>query len=110
MKLLRRITLPLICVGFFFAFGAFSARTSPVETADLALINGRIWTGGDSASIVEAVAIRGNQIIRIGTTAEIRQLAGERTQLIDLGGRFAAPGFNDAHIHFLARSVGLERN
>lgn len=107
MKLFLRITLFIICFGFAFLIAGLSARTSSAETADLALINGRIWLGGDSNSIAEAAAIRGNQIIRVGTTVEIRQLAGERTQVIDLGGRFAAPGFNDAHIHFLGGASGL---
>lgn len=107
MKLLRRITLSFVCFGFFLAMGGFSAQTLPAEPVDLALINGRIWTGGDANALVEAVAIRGNQIIRTGTTPEIRQLTGERTQIIDLAGRFAAPGFNDAHIHFLSGASGL---
>jgi predicted amidohydrolase YtcJ len=73
----------------------------------LALINGRIWTSGDQTSLVEAIAIRGDQIIRVGTTAEVKQLADAHTQIIDLGGRLAAPGFNDAHIHFMGGSSGL---
>ncbi len=107
MKLIRQI-LPLVfCLGLAFSIPGRSAYTFPAQTADLLLVNGRIWTGGDAASIVEAVAIRGNKFLRVGTTAEIRQLAGETTQLIDLGGKFVAPGFNDAHIHFLGGASGL---
>ncbi len=111
MKPLLRIALAACCV--FIAFRALSttqistAQTSLLETADVALVNGRIWTGGDATSLVEAIAIRGDQIIRMGTTAEIKQLADAHTQIIDLGGRLAAPGFNDAHIHFLGGSSGL---
>src|SRR5215217_1499452 len=83
MKLLRRITLSILCFGLAVAASAFSTQTASPEIADLVLINGRIWTGGDSNSIVEAIAIRASQIIRVGTTVEIRQLAGEHTQIID---------------------------
>jgi len=103
MKLLLRIALTAFCL--FTA--SFTAQTSRLETADLALVNGRIWLGGDSTSLAEAIAIRGDQIIRVGATAEIKQLANENTQVIDLGGRLAAPGFNDAHIHFLSGASGL---
>ena len=61
------------------------------------LRNGRIWTGN---GFVEAVAIGGNRIVSLKST-------GPRTRVVDLGGRFAMPGINDAHIHFLSGSMGL---
>src|SRR5215813_8963501 len=76
--------------------------------ADLVLTNGRVWIGGDSASFAGAVAISGNQIVHVGSAAEIKQLIGDHTRVIDLGGRLAAPGFNDAHIHFLSGALGLD--
>jgi predicted amidohydrolase YtcJ len=67
--------------------------------ADLALINGVIYTGDSSKPRVEAIACRGEQIVATGTTAEIRKLIDSRTHVIDLRGGFAMPGFNDAHLH-----------
>ena len=67
------------------------------QQADLVLRNGRIWTGN---GFVEAVAIGGNRIVSLKST-------GPRTRIVDLGGRFAMPGINDAHIHFLSGSMGL---
>ncbi|QQS48176.1 MAG: amidohydrolase [Acidobacteriota bacterium] len=85
---------------------SLQAQTLPTGIADLALINGRIWTGtGDS--FVEAVAIRGNRIADIGATNRIKKMIGPETQVVDLKGQLAAPGFNDAHIHFLGGSLGL---
>ena len=66
----------------------------------LALVNGRIWTGNSAQSEAEAVAIAGDRIAAVGTTAEIRERAGS-AETIDLGGRFVVPGFIDAHVHFL---------
>ena len=48
----------------------------------------------------EAIAINGDRIVAVGSTAEIRALAGTTTP-IDLGGRFVVPGFTDTHVHFL---------
>ncbi|MGH9800208.1 MAG: amidohydrolase, partial [Blastocatellia bacterium] len=109
MKIVLRLFLIAICAALYSAVAYVPSQTSPAETADLVLSNGRIWTGGDSNSVVEAVAIRGNQIIRAGTAIEIKQLTGDQTQVIDLGGRLASPGFNDAHIHFLGGSMGLNQ-
>ena len=97
------LVLALLCL----APGFQAPPQEGAGTADLALINGRIWLGGDSSSFAEAVAIWGSSVVRVGKTAEIKQLIGERTQVIDLGGRLAAPGFNDAHIHFLGGALSL---
>jgi predicted amidohydrolase YtcJ len=86
--------------------GALSSAPSQ-PPIDLALINGRVWTGESGTSFAEAIAVRGNQIARVGTTAEIKSLINERTEVIDLNGRLVAPGFNDAHIHFLGGALGL---
>jgi predicted amidohydrolase YtcJ len=67
--------------------------------ADLALINGVIYTGDASKPRVEAIACRGERIVATGTTAEIRKLIDSKTNVIDLHGGFAMPGFNDAHLH-----------
>jgi predicted amidohydrolase YtcJ len=85
-----------------------SADLSEEAQADLVLTNGRVWLGGDSSSFAEAVAIRGNQIVRVGSAAEIKKMIGEGTRALDLGGKLAAPGFNDAHIHFLSGALGLD--
>lgn len=73
----------------------------------LILKNGRIWTGLAARPWAEAVAINGSTITQVGSTAEIAKLANARTRVVDLAGRFAMPGFNDAHIHFLGGALGL---
>jgi len=107
MKLVLRFLLAVLCAASAQFTSPVPAQTSPAETADLALVNGRIWTGGDSSSMVEAVAIRGDQIILVGSSVEVRKVIGQNTQVVDLGGRLASAGFNDAHIHFLSGAMGL---
>jgi predicted amidohydrolase YtcJ len=95
-------------IAFFcLTLGSYTPNATTIETADLALINGRVWLGGDSPSFAEAIAVQGNRILRVGKTSEIKPLIDERTRVMDLGKRLAAPGFNDAHIHFLSGSLGL---
>ncbi|HEV2393684.1 MAG TPA: amidohydrolase [Verrucomicrobiae bacterium] len=57
--------------------------------------------------IAEAVAILGNRIATVGSTAETQTLAGPRTRTIDAGGNTLLPGFNDSHVHFLAGGFSL---
>jgi len=67
--------------------------------ADLALINGQIYTGDEGFETVQALAVNAGRIAALGSLAEIKDLIGENTQVIDLKGQFAMPGFNDAHVH-----------
>lgn len=76
-------------------------------SADLVLLNGRVWTGLQDVPSAQAIAIRGNRIFRVGADREIKKLVGKQTQVIDLEGRLVLPGFNDAHIHFLGGALGL---
>jgi hypothetical protein len=69
--------------------------------ADLALINGRIWTGNPAQPWAEAVAARGERIIAVGANAEIQKLVSGATHVVDLHGRLALPGFIDDHTHFI---------
>ena len=68
--------------------------------------NGRVWTGVPQQPWAAAVAINGQRISAVGGM-EIVRLAGPKTRVIDLGGKFAMPGFNDAHVHFLGGARGL---
>jgi predicted amidohydrolase YtcJ len=62
-----------------------------------------MWTGDTARPEVEALAIGGERITAVGTSAEIAALAGESTRVVDLQGRRVVPGFNDAHWHLPAR-------
>jgi predicted amidohydrolase YtcJ len=64
------------------------------------LINGRVWTGIPAQPSAEAIAIDGDRIVSVGSTADVRQLARNATA-IDLAGAFVVPGFVDAHVHFV---------
>ncbi len=72
----------------------------------LAVINARVWTGDTARPSAEALAAADDRIAAVGTTEEIRRLAGA-ARVIDAGGRLVTPGFIDAHIHFLQGGVNL---
>ena len=78
------------------------------EKADRIFINGRVWTGDPGRPRAEALAVRNAKILAVGSTSEIRGLAEKGTEVVDLQGRFACPGFIDAHLHFMGGSLSLE--
>ncbi len=69
------------------------------ERADLVLTGGRIFTADPSRPWAEALAVRGERIAAVGSTAEIERLAGSKTRRVSLAGRLVIPGLNDAHVH-----------
>jgi cytosine/adenosine deaminase-related metal-dependent hydrolase len=64
----------------------------PATGADRLLLNGEIITMEAGQPIAQALAIRGNRIVAVGTNAEIRKLRSARTEVIDLGGKTVVPG------------------
>lgn len=71
---------------------------------DAIFVNGDIYTQAQPAR-VQALAVGEGRIIAIGTNDEIRKLKGSQTQIVDLGGHFVMPGFNDAHVHLAAAGM-----
>jgi predicted amidohydrolase YtcJ len=76
--------------------------------ADRVFLNGRVFTGQPGRPLAEALAVRGTTVLAVGTSADMRQLSGKGTDLVDLRGRFVAPGFIDGHLHLLGGSQSLE--
>jgi predicted amidohydrolase YtcJ len=91
----------LVCLGTaLMTFERSQAAEKHVsEPPHLVLVNGVIYTGDPARPRAEAIAIHGERIVAVGSNREIRALAGAKTRVVDLHGRFAMPGFNDAHIH-----------
>jgi len=83
-----------------FAF-LFSLSTLFAQPAELVLRNGKIITLEAGAPQVQALAARGGKIVALGSNQEIQKQVGPSTQVIDLKGHLAIPGFIDGHGHFM---------
>jgi hypothetical protein len=89
--------------------GARAQKVDKTPPASLVLVNGRIWTAEPKKEWVSAVAIRDNRILAVGQEQDIAKYITPQTKKLDLGGRFAMPGFNDAHIHFGSGALRLSQ-
>jgi len=74
---------------------------------DIIVVNAVVHTMDQRQPLAEALAIYRNHIVAVGTTKEIRGLAGNATRVIDAEQRLVLPGFNDAHTHFLSGGFQL---
>lgn len=100
----KKVFGPMLLGLLFFA--SLLAAEQPV--ADEILINGRIFTATAAQPYVEAIAIKGERILSIGTTQQISLFAGPHTKRIDLAGHVVIPGINDAHYHLFSHLKGIE--
>jgi predicted amidohydrolase YtcJ len=91
-----------------------ATSATPAAKADIIFIHGNIYTGVVDATASlgagqrgEAIATRGDRILAVGSREAVMKLKGPDTKIVDLGGHFVMPGFNDAHMHLA--SAGLEK-
>ena len=80
---------------------SFAPATFKAEPADLVFINGNIYTVNDKQPHAEAIAVKGDRIIFVGSNAAVKKFQGANTRVIDLHGETVLPGMTDAHYHFL---------
>lgn len=69
--------------------------------ADFVIENAKVFTSNEENPQAEAVAVKGNRIIFVGTNEEVKSHLDSSTQVIDGMGRTVTPGFIDSHFHLL---------
>jgi predicted amidohydrolase YtcJ len=95
-----RPTRSLLLATLLVALTACEGR-APAEPATLVLRNGKVVTVDDSLPEAQAIAVRGSSIVAVGSNVEIERYVGPATEVIDLNGRLAIPGFIEGHGHFM---------
>jgi predicted amidohydrolase YtcJ len=107
--MLTRVLLAFVAVAGTSVLLTSAALTPQTPGAPaIAIVNARIFTGVAASPWAEALTIVGQRIGVVGTTADVRRLAGPSTRIVDAGGRVVIPGINDAHVHVGARTPGVE--
>src|SRR5262245_46772749 len=96
MGLMNRVLM----MGVLLALAPGFTRAQ-AQTADTILINGKIVTVDDRFSIAQALAMQGQRIVAVGSTADVDRLKGPNTRVIDLAGRTVIPGLIDNHAHWV---------
>ncbi|RRJ91364.1 hypothetical protein EG849_08195 [Flavobacterium macacae] len=79
----------------------FSSCSKNTNSADTIVFNANVWTGDENQKTAQAFAIKGDEILDIGTDEAMQQYKGSNTKMIDAEGKFITPGFIDAHMHLM---------
>ena len=109
---MKKLIAGLIQVTLLVVAGMTLAGQAWSQDADTILVNGKILTVDTQFSSREAVAVRDGKIVALGTTVDVRKLAGPKTRVIDLQGRTVIPGLIDNHMHAIraAQTFSTEVN
>ncbi|HEX5873615.1 MAG TPA: amidohydrolase [Pyrinomonadaceae bacterium] len=70
-----------------------------VQPADIVFKNGTVYTAADTSPRAEAIAVKADRIVFVGTNADAQQYVGQNTRVVDLKGKTVLPGFTDSHQH-----------
>ena len=95
----------LLVAGFSTGQNSTPASAEVKPKADIIFMHANVYTGvpanSQFSSILreEAIAVKGDRILGVGKTVDIERMKGPDTQVVDLGGHFVMPGFDDAHLH-----------
>jgi len=79
------------------------------EAADWLVTEARVYTVNPAQPWAEAVAIKGDKIVFVGSAREAKRFTGKQTRVIKAGGKLLLPGIQDSHVHFLSGSLNLTR-
>jgi predicted amidohydrolase YtcJ len=93
-----------ISVGFFLV-GLLAQTPAPQAPPETIYYNGHVVTMWSDHPEVEAIAIRGDRFVAVGSNADVRKLAGPATSEVDLAGRTVLPGLQDSHTHPIAAAL-----
>ncbi len=93
----RSVATTLCCVAVALLIGCYGEPEMP---ADLVLLDGKVVTVDDNVPDGQAIAMKGDTILAVGSTREIREWVGSETEVVDLDGMLAIPGFIESHAHF----------
>src|ERR1700684_2127126 len=103
--MLRRIVSLLIANLFILSITSFAEQR---PGADTIITNAKVYTVDANHPAAEAVAILGDRIVAVGTSAEIDAWRNDRTKVIDAHCHLLVPGFNDAHVPFVSGGMQLD--
>ncbi len=107
-RLATILVIVIVAATFIAGLIVGAQRDDANGPIDLIIVNGKVYPGG-GAAMQEAVAVRGNQILRVGSNREVKRLRRPQTVVLDAHGATVLPGLNDARVQLTAGALTLDR-
>jgi len=107
-RLTTYVVVAIVAATFIAGLIVGAQRDDSSGPVDLIVYNAKLYAADALGSMAEAVAVRGNTILHVGSNREILRYRRPQTTVIDAKGAAVVPGFNDAHAHFM--EAALSRN
>ncbi|HEY4258454.1 MAG TPA: amidohydrolase [Candidatus Udaeobacter sp.] len=98
-----------LAIYFLMLMTGIYANAQPKPSATLIITNATVYTVDKQHPTAEAVAVIGDRVVAVGSSAEIDLWRGPETKVIDAGRKLVLPGFNDAHVHFIQGGAQLDQ-
>ncbi|MEO7272549.1 MAG: amidohydrolase [Vicinamibacterales bacterium] len=108
-RLTAFVVVAIVAVTLIAGLIVGAQRDDSDGPVDVIVHNAQVYTADGAGRTAEAVAIRGNQILRVGTDREISRLKRPQTTMIDAKGATVLPGFNDARVDFVDGGAAMDR-
>src|SRR5689334_19987449 len=107
-RLTAFVVAAIVAITFVAGLIVGAQREDESGPIDLIVYNGRVYVGDPAKGFAEAIAVRGNRILRIGSNHDIKRFMRRATTLIDAKGGSVLPGFNDAALDLFAEGFELD--
>ena len=91
----------------FLVLFVLSIGSAIAQPADTLFFNGRVLVGDAPFTVQQALAIKENRVLAVGSNREIQKLAGKATRRVDLQGRTVIPGLIDSHMHAVRAALSF---
>ncbi len=108
MMISRHVVRTISYLSVFAAACSGSGPGADPDAADLVLTDALVITMNANRDLADAVALRGNHIVAVGTETDLEPWIGPATRLVPLDGKTVIPGLNETHIH--VRDLGFEQD
>ena len=108
-RLTTYLVVAIVATTLIAGFIVGAQRDDSDGPVDLIVHNAAVYTADGDGTMAEAIAVRGNQILRVGSDREITRLRRPQTTMIDARGAAVVPGFNDAHIRLADGGLTLRQ-
>src|SRR4029079_848242 len=104
-RLTTYVVVAIVAATFIAGLIVGAQRDDSSGPVDLIVYNAKLYAADPLGSMAEAVAVRGNTILHVGSNREILRYRRPQTTVIDAKGAAVVPGFNDAHAHFMEAAL-----